>query len=148
MGAAAEAGLITLLAFGLIATSAFAAKVGNGGGHQGGGGGGGGGKHHQQGSSSLALVMVNDVNGDGSANWGDTITFDVSTTETDYPYVSVRCYQDGSLVYSADAGFYDGYMWPGAQLMPLTSPSWTGGAADCSAVLNDTLATLDFQAGA
>lgn len=52
------------------------------------------------------------------------------------------------MVYSASAGFYDGYLWPGARNMPLFSPSWTAGAASCTAVLNNGLATLNFGVGA
>jgi hypothetical protein len=117
-----------------------------------GGGGGGGGKHGGGGtgstSSTVSLVLVTDQNGDGLPNWNDMITFNISTTATAYPYLSVRCYQNGTLVYSADAGFYPSYPWPGAQMMPLYSPSWTGGAATCTAVLNDGLATLNFNVAA
>jgi hypothetical protein len=99
------------------------------------------------GSSSLAVVMVDDVNGNGAPNWGDTITFAVSTTETSYPSVEVRCYQAGALAYSAWGGFYDGYP-SGQPLMPLWSPSWTSGAADCVATLNTNLATYEFHVDA
>jgi hypothetical protein len=135
-GAALEAGLIALLVVGLIAGSALAAKPSTNSGHKGGGSTGG--------TSSLSVVMVTDVNGDAAPNWGDTITFKVTTTAT-YPYVSVTCSQGGTLVYSASAGFYASYPWPGARNMPLSSPSWTGGAADCTAVLNTSLATLKFH---
>jgi hypothetical protein len=121
---------------------AFAGKPsgGGGGGHKGGSG--------SSGSSTLTLKMVQDLNGDGLPNFDDTISFNISTTATAYPYVSVRCYQNGVMVYSADAGFYPSYPWPGAQNMPLYSPSWTGGAASCTATLNDTLATLSFNVAA
>ncbi len=138
---------LAVLALALVPAAGLAAKGGNGGG--GGKPGGGGGKPGGGSStSSLTLVMVSDRNGNGSPNWGDTITFTVSTTATNYPYVDVRCYQNGALVYSASAGFYDSYLWPGARNMPLSSPSWTGGAATCTAVLNDGLATLDFAVDA
>ena len=131
-----EAALIATLVVGLIAGTAFAAKGGGQGKPSGGGG-----------SSSITLVMVADANANGLPNWADTVTFDISTSKTNRPYLSVRCYQDGTLVYAADAGFYPSYPWPGAQLMPLYSPSWTGGAADCTAVLNSKLARLDFHVG-
>jgi hypothetical protein len=135
-----RAGLIASLAAVLIAGTALAGKPGAG-------GGGGGGKPPRGGSgtSSLAVVMVTDANRDGVANFNDTITFNVSTTATAYPYLDVTCTQGGTLVYSASAGFYDSYPWPGARNMPLYSPSWVGGAADCTAVLNTTLATLKFH---
>jgi hypothetical protein len=140
-----EALLIASMVGVLIAGTALAGK---GGGHT--GGGGGGGKHGGStgGTSSMALVMVTDRNGNGSPNFDDTITFDVSTTATAYPYVDVTCYQGGALVYSASAGFYPSYPWQGAQLMPLYSPSWSGGSADCKAVLNTNLYTLSFKVGA
>jgi hypothetical protein len=145
VSATLEASLIVLLMFGLIAGTTLAAK--GGGGSGGGKGGGHGGHAGGSGSSSLSVVMVEDLNGDGQPNWGDTITFSVSTTATDSPYVEVKCYQDGTLVYGASAGFYAAYPWPGAQMMPLSSPSWTAGAATCSAALNTNLATLSFQVG-
>lgn len=106
-------------------------------------------KAHVSNSSTLELVLIDST--DGVANWGDQITFNVSTTETDYPVVSVLCYQSDELVYSGSAGFYPEYPWQYAQTFPLTSNSWTSGAADCEATLkyNDgrhvrDLTTLDF----
>jgi hypothetical protein len=107
----------------------------------------GGGKPKPGGTSgSLAVVMVDDANGDGSPNWNDTITFKV-TTSAATPSVDVRCTQHGTLVYSASAGFYASYPWPGARNMPLYSPMWTGGAASCTAVIN-TGGSLSFSVGA
>ena len=51
-------------------------------------------------TSSLTLVMVSDINGDGLPNWGDSVTFDVSTTET-WNQVNVTCYQNGVGVFGA-----------------------------------------------
>jgi hypothetical protein len=137
----AEGALISLLVVGLMAGTAFAGKPsGGGGGHGKPGSGTGGG--------TIAIVMVSDANSNGLPNWNDTITFNVSTTATDSPYLRVTCYQGGTLVYGADAGFYDSYPWPGARNMPLYSPIWTGGAADCTAILNDGLATLSFHVDA
>jgi hypothetical protein len=137
----AEGALISVLAIGLVAGSALAAKPsagGTGGGKHGGGG---------TGSGSLALVMVTDANQDGSPNWGDTVTFAVTSTSA-YPTVDLTCSQGGVLVYSASAGFYASYPWPGARNMPLSSPSWSGAAAACTAVLNGGAATLKFTANA
>jgi hypothetical protein len=124
LGAAAEALLITTLMFGLIAGSTFAAKGGNG--HGGGKPGGNG-----DSSATLALVMVDPA--DSTANHGDVVTFDVATTSTDRPFVSLKCYQASTLVYSASAGFFDDYPWD--QLYTLSSNAWTAGAADCVATL-------------
>ena len=107
------------------------------------------------GGGSLSLVMVADVNGDGLPNWGDTVTFNISTTATDQPNVSLTCSQNGVVVYGAVAGFYDSYPWPWTKNMSLASQSWTGGAADCVAKLyyfsgTDTinLTSITFTAGA
>ena len=134
-----EAGLITALTFGLIAGTAFAAKGGGGGGKHGSGG-------NTTGTSTLTVVMVDDANGNGAPNWGDTITYTVTSSSTS-PFVSTKCYQGGVLVYAADAGFYESYPWPGARNMPLSSPSWTSGGASCKAYVNNSL-TLSFSVGA
>lgn len=134
--AIAEAALIAMLVVGLMAGTAFAGK----GGHQTTGG-----------SSGLAVVMVTDANGNGSANWGDRVTFAVSTTATAKPWVAVNCSQGGAWVYSASAGFFPAYAWE--PNFTLSATSWTGGAADCTAKLyqvtsngrNRTLATMAFH---
>ena len=79
--------------------------------------------------------MVDDKNGNNLPNYGDTITFHVSTTATTEPHVNLECYQGGTQVYSAVTGYYASYPWPWTQNMALWSYSWTGGAADCTATL-------------
>ncbi len=98
--------------------------------------------------------MVNDANGNGLPNWGDTVTFSISTTATTSPYVNLSCHQNGVLVASADSGFFSGYPWA-TQNMTLKSTLWAGGAADCTATLyyngsksKVTLATLPFHVDA
>ena len=145
-----EASLITALTFGLVAASAFAAKPT--------GGSTGGGKHgggSTGGSGTLTLRMVNDANGNGAPNWGDTIRFDVQTTATTEPNVSVKCSQGGTVVYSATTGYYASYPWPWTNNMALDSQMWTGGAASCTALLQaysgtsvSTLGSLSFSVGA
>jgi hypothetical protein len=145
---AAQIGAIAL-ALALV-PAALAAKGGNsgGGGHHGSGGTSGG-------SSSLSLAMVTDSNGNGLPNWGDTVTFNVSTTASQYPYVSLVCYQNGTLVLSGSAGFYPSYAWPSERDFTLQSGAWTGGAASCTARLysadngsETTLATFGFNVAA
>jgi hypothetical protein len=134
-----EGALVAALVVGLAAGTTFAGRSG---------GGGGGGKHGGgSATGSLALVMVTDANGNGAPNYGDTITFTV-TSSLSSPYVDVTCTQNGTLVYSASAGFYASFPWPGAQNMPLSSPSWTAGAASCKAVLENTSTVLSFSVGA
>lgn len=116
------------LVFALAAVpTALAGKGGNGGGKGHGGSG--------STSSSLSLVMVNDSNGNGAPNYGDTVTFNASTSATPEPHVRLQCFQGGALVYSADAGMYASYPWAWEQNMTLSSSWWTSGAADCTAQL-------------
>jgi hypothetical protein len=128
----------------LALTLASTAAAGNGWGN-------GGGKD----PSSLSLVMVSDANGNGVPNWGDTVTFDVSTTATSQPSVIADCYQNGALVYR-HFGFFYGDPSPSRNFV-FQSGAWTGGAAGCTATLyymdphNGTevdLATLPFNVGA
>ena len=113
--------------------------------------GGGGGK--TSGGGTLALVMVDDVNGDRLPNRGDSVTFNISTTVTTQPYVELICRQNGALVYGKTAGYFDGYLWPWSQVMRLSSDLWVGGAADCVAELyynnrlrRTSLTTISFTA--
>jgi hypothetical protein len=66
-------------------------------------------------------------------HWGDTVTFNVSTTATSQPSVITDCLQNGALVYR-HFGFFYGDPSP-SQNFVLQSPAWTGGAADCTATL-------------
>lgn len=102
------------------------------------------------GTSSLSLVLMNST--DGLPHWGQTVTFKVSTTATSQPDVTLACRQNGTIVYSAWAGFYPSYPWPGSQDMVLSSQAWTSGGAACTATLSYvngkktvTLTTLNFQ---
>jgi hypothetical protein len=146
--------LVACLALGARGDASFAGK---GGGGKGGGGGdkGGGKPGGGSSSSSLSVVMVEDGNQDGSPNWGDVITFDISTTDTSEPNVSLTCTQDGVVVYGAVSGYYAGYPWPWTQEMSLASGAWDGGSANCTAVLQTysrtkviDLASISFTAGA
>ncbi len=138
--AIAEGSLIALLVVGLMAGTALAGKSTTG--KPSGG----------SGSSSLGYLVAADQNGDGGLNWGDSVTYSVSTSATEYPYVSTSCVQDGVQVLSGSAGFFPSYPWPSAQVVPLTTMRWTGGAADCTARLysnggkrTTTLATIAFH---
>lgn len=85
------------------------------------------------GSGTITLVLLDST--DGLPHWGQHVRFDVTTTATTQPHVSLQCSQDGTLVYSAQTGYYDGYPWPATQTFTLASSMWTGGAADCTARL-------------
>jgi hypothetical protein len=146
--AVAEGALIALLVVGLAAGTTFAAKGGGGGGKHGGGGG-----STTGGSATATVVMVTDLNGNGAPNWGDTIRFNVTTTVTE-PNVNLYCYQNGSLVYGATTGYYASYPWPWTQNMTLSSPTWVGGAASCTATISyysgstsTTIGSTSFSVG-
>jgi hypothetical protein len=140
-----QAGLVALVVVVLVAGTALAAKGGNGNGHAG---------KNTGGSGSLALAMAYDQNADGAPNWDDKVTFNVSTTSTDKPWVNLNCYQNGAWVYTATVGFFPAYPW--AQTFTLASTMWAGGAGSCTATLymvtsngrQSTLATLGFDVGA
>jgi hypothetical protein len=102
------------------------ALAGKGGGGKPGGGGGGGG-----GSSSFSLVLMD---GATQAAHNGRITFNVSTTATDRPFVGLRCWQGTNFVYDGYVGYF-----PGALFDPwftLDSPYWADGVqASCTARL-------------
>ena len=131
-----------------VTTSSTEARGGGGGKKPGGGGGTTGG-----GGGSLAVVMVNDVNGDGAPNWADTIAFNVTTSDPK-PFVRLSCYQNSTMVYNGSVGFFPDYPW--AKEFYLVSGGWSSGAANCTATMyttldgssTTTLATLNFSAGA
>jgi hypothetical protein len=126
-----------LVVFGASSPTFAATK--NGGGTKGGG-------------STSTLSVVNETAPGTTPAFGQTVTFQVSTTATTKPYVGLKCTQNSVEVYSTSAGFFVGYPWPWQQNMTLSSGAWTGGAASCVATLYyylgngkfSTLATLDF----
>ena len=103
----------------------------------------------KRGGGTMTLVTLN--SSDGLPHWAQDITWQVSTTATDRPFVAVSCTQGGSIVFNASAGYYAGYRWDST--MTLSSQAWTGGAASCTARLyytssngrEITLNTLGFQ---
>ncbi len=118
-----------------------------------GGGGGGSGGHHGTGGTTggggtISLAqLVKDVNGDGLPNWGDTVTFNVSTTATDQPWVNLKCSQNGVVVAQGWNGYFVGSLT--GRDFGLYSGYWSGGAADCTAYLTNpqwtVLASTSFQ---
>lgn len=132
----------------MLVSGATAAQAGG----QGSGKGGGKGTKASAGSS-LTLVMVDPA--DTVVNWGDQVRFDVSTTATAEPNVSLTCSQNGTVVYGAVTGYYASYPWPWTQVMTLRSTDWSGGAASCVAKLyyfsgtnTINLASMSFTAEA
>ena len=132
----------TAVVVALAATPAYAAK-------------GGGGKPAPAPDASSTVAVKNVNPADTVLNWGDTVTFDVTTTATDTPAVQLDCYQNGVLVMTSAAGYYPS--WPWSSDLRLYSGVWTSGAADCTARLYKsstnglrtyTLATQSFHVAA
>src|SRR5205823_8192588 len=93
---------------------------------------GGGGSTGTGGTSSISgPIMVTDTGSPG-LSFGDTVTFNVSTSATSQPYVNVLCYQNGLLVMNSWTGFFDQRL-NATRNVGLYSPSWQSGAADCTA---------------
>jgi hypothetical protein len=88
-----------------------------------------GGKPPRGGTATISLVLLNST--DGLAHYGQTVTFNVSTTATDQPWVNVKCYQGRTLVAEGWNGYFDGSLT--GRNFGLASPQWTSGAADCTA---------------
>jgi hypothetical protein len=137
--ALAEASLIALLVVGLLAGTAFAGK--GGGGKPGGGG------------TSIAWRMVTDANGNGAPNHGDVIAFTFSTS-ADRPVMSLTCSQGGVVVYGDSRPMYWPNIWDDPGHFTLSSLSWSGGDASCTATLKaqtrnkiSTLGSYTFAVG-
>ena len=95
---------------------------------------GAGGNKPSSGSSTITgPVMVVDNNGDGLPNWGDTVTFNISTTATAQPYVHLVCSGNG-IGYDSWKGVFAGSLDTNWNFV-LGSGGWTSGAADCTASL-------------
>jgi hypothetical protein len=116
-------------------------------------GGHGGGKPGAGGGGSLAYKMVIDNNNDGVPSFHDTVTFVVQTTATTQPYVTLKCYQNGTLVSRESNGIFAISLSEEFTLGPTSL--WTGGAATCTATLENwdsyskngnitTLASISF----
>ena len=92
------------------------------------------GKPSSGGSSSITgPVVVVDNNGNGLANWGDTVAFNMSTTATAQPYVHLVCSGNG-IGYDSWKGVFAGSLDTNWNFV-LSSGGWTSGAADCTASL-------------
>jgi hypothetical protein len=130
--------LVALLALTLVLVPAATAGKGK----PGGGGGGGG----TTGTGTIQLVPLTST--DGLVHYSQKVTFAVSGTPM--PWVVAKCYQNGVLVYEQANGIFATSLNQIFTLGP--TPSWRGGAADCTAHLQDwssrkvtTLATTSFH---
>ena len=80
-------------------------------------------------SSSINLVG-------STPSYGQTVTFNVSTNVTTAPFVHLKCFQGSTLVLqgwmsSIEAAYYGSYFFT------LASDAWKGGAANCTAYLEN-----------
>ena len=114
-----------------VSPSALEARTGATGGK---GGGKGGGGTTSGGGGSLSLVMVTDLLPSGES-LGDRVTFAVSTTATTMPWVTVKCYQGGTLVLQQSKGIFPTSLGQIFTLGPTTL--WQSGGADCTATLEN-----------
>ena len=127
---------LAVLALALVPAAGLAAKGGVQG--AGGGGNGGGGKPGGGGGTTsggtIELVLLNST--DGVAHVGQRVTFRVSTTATNYPWVTVNCYRDtdNALVYKASNGIFPTSL---GQDFTLASNTWLSGSAHCTADLEN-----------
>ena len=98
-------------------------------------------------SSSIRLAdpLVFDANGNGLPNYRDVVLFNVSTTATTQPFVNLQCFQNGGLVLNGWNGYFDGAL-NSTRNFGLSSASWQGGAADCTAYLNTVRAQRALDA--
>jgi hypothetical protein len=110
-----EGALLSLLVVGLMAGTAFAGKPGGSTG----------------GSATISPIWMD---GGTEAHFGAQVGFTVATSATPYPYVHLKCSQNGLLVAEGRTGFFPtaiGNEW--FYLGP--TGNWTGGAADCVATV-------------
>lgn len=116
LGATAEAALITLLTFGLITGVALAARGGNGG--------------KPNSGATLSPVVLDGT--DTVPNHTERVTFEVATTATDRPFVSLSCWQGSTGVYGKTIGIFPTYLFD--PWFTLDSSYWTPGVeASCTA---------------
>jgi hypothetical protein len=140
-------GTIVLFLFAALMIVALPAMAAKGGGTHGGGGKHGGGGTTTGGGTISLAPLVTDANGDGLPNWGDVVEFNISTTATTEPWVYLKCMQGGAMVAQGWGGYFDGSL--GGRTFGLASPTWTAGAADCTANLQtptgSVLASTSFH---
>ncbi|HEY5660579.1 MAG TPA: hypothetical protein VI300_27595 [Solirubrobacter sp.] len=87
-------------------------------------------------SISLQLMVAPTASGSLSPSYGQSVTFNVSTSATSQPFVHVKCSQNGTLVYESWQAWF--YGRNGTQSFTMGgTPAWQGGAAECTAYLEN-----------
>jgi hypothetical protein len=86
--------------------------------------------------SSISLVTMSAAASSSTSgpHFRDQVTFSISTTATDRPWVNLNCYQNGKWVLGEWQGFFAGYQF-GQNFALGPTNMWQGGAADCTASL-------------
>ena len=85
------------------------------------------------GGGTISLVLLDST--DGLPHYGQHVTFNVSTTATTHPWVTMRCYVGGIVVDTDSNAMFDGSL---DTIFTLGgTPSWQSGAADCTATLEN-----------
>lgn len=93
-----------------------------------------------------------------SSEVASVVTTVTSFASPQVPAVRLFCHQGTTQVLCAQAGYYEGYLWPDYRVMPLYSMAWTGGVATCDAELfywdlqgkklvDRVISSLDFAVG-
>lgn len=80
---------------------------------------------------TLKLVMVDDKNGNGQPNFGDTIRFDVSPPDTQWDQLVMTAFQPAGAAQDAQqplVNWFQSHVY--AQPLILSGGGWTSGAAD------------------
>jgi len=121
----------TFIALALVTVVAIVAGPATAGGRGGNGGNGGGKGGGKGGTGTISLVLLEST--DGVAHYNQLIRFNVSTTATSEPWVHLKCYQAGALVAQGWEGYFERSLNDGD--FRLGSGVWTGGDADCTALL-------------
>src|SRR3954470_24926054 len=92
-----------------------------------------GGAKSSSSSIGLQLPAAGTTSGSTNPSYGQAVTFNVSTTATTQPFVHLKCFQSGSLVYEAWWQWALGPIW----FTLGGTTAWQSGAADCTAYLEN-----------
>jgi hypothetical protein len=86
-------------------------------------------------SSSITLKVMTGSAPTSAVLYGSNVSFNVSTTATNFPWVEVLCFNGRTLLFGQVQGFANG-----AQPVYSLGPTqvWSGGSASCTATLFST----------
>jgi hypothetical protein len=87
------------------------------------------------GTGDSTIDLLTPDSADGVAYVGQHVTFDVHTTATDFPWVTLDCWVNGVQIYHQSLSWAVGTLY--SRTFTLASNGWTSGAADCTATLEN-----------